>query len=243
MGSDGFQRLCDLLDHERHQATVDLSLQLGSSGRVRRFRVGGITENENSEFYDPPLRRMLTRFRLWLRGYRFGESEVVDRWTDAVYADIEPLLPGLLQLVSHVEFYLAALAFQKYCTTRGLAVSLPEIAEGGEHVLEDVFNPAALRAGRDARAVYDPLAREGGHHAGHRAQLGGKTRLLQAIGLTQMLAQVGFFVPRHARGCDAFRGSSARWCRKRRSIRRRAASARSFSGSASSSSAPVPVRS
>lgn len=193
--SPGFKRLCDLLDHDRNLATVDLSLQLGASGRLRRFHVGTITENKGSEFYEPPLSRMFTRFRLWLRGYRFSESEIVDRWTDSVYADIEPLMPGFLQLVGQVEFYLAALAFRAFCKGKGLEVSLPELVDEGTNHLEDLFNPLLFAQGVTPVPCSIESRGPGAITLVTGPNSGGKTRLLQALGLTQMLAQVGFFVP------------------------------------------------
>lgn len=193
--SDGFVRLCDLLDHERHLASVDLSLQIGANGRVRRFAIGRIAENADNRYYETPTRRLFRRLSLWVRGYRFSESELVDRWIDAVYADIEPLLPGLLQLVGQVEFYLAALAFRTNCEKRGLAVSLPDLTANDERHLEGLFNPLLF-----AQNVTPVPCDVTSHGPGTITLVtgpnsGGKTRLLQALGLTQMLAQVGFFVP------------------------------------------------
>ncbi len=195
VASDGFSKLCDLLDHERHLASVDLSLQLGANGRVRRFAVGRIAENSDNAYYESPARRLLSRIALWLRGYRFNESELVDRWIDGVYSEIEPLLPGLLQLVGQVEFYLSALAFSEHCRAKGLEVSMPDLSSDGPRRIEGLFNP--LLFAQDVTPIPCDIdaAGPGAITLVTGPNSGGKTRLLQALGLTQMLAQVGFFVP------------------------------------------------
>ncbi|MEQ9541191.1 MAG: DNA mismatch repair protein [Deltaproteobacteria bacterium] len=193
--SEGFGKLCDLLDHERNLATVDLSLQLGADGRVRKFGVGRIAENSDNRFYESPTQRLWSRILLWLRGYRFNENELVNRWIDAVYVEVEPLLPGLLQLVGQVEFYLAALAFRDRCAKAGLEVSMPDLSSDGPRRIEGLFNPLLFAQNVTPVPCDLDTRGPGAITLVTGPNSGGKTRLLQALGLTQLLAQVGFFVP------------------------------------------------
>src|SRR5690606_9837669 len=144
--------------------------------------------------------------RLWrrlvalLKGYRFSEDDVLSRLLDEVFADLEDVLLVFFPLISDLEFYLSALCFRDLCEKHGLAVCLPEFDFSGpghaERRLEGLFNPWLLAQG-DGPPVSCDL-----HQAPAHATViltgpnsGGKTRLLQALAVSQVLGQVGFFVP------------------------------------------------
>jgi len=193
-GRESFRRLVDLLDHDRHRATVDLQIRLGGDGRVRTLVVAKIHEDPKNRFYRTPAQRLWAKIGLLLRGYRFSDAELVDRWIDSVYDEIAQIIPGFLQLIGHIELYLVALAFREEARAKGLEVSLPEIEEGPTK-LDGLFNPLLLAQG--TRPVPCDLVRRG---PGSTTVItgpnsGGKTRLLQSIGLAQLLGQGGLFVP------------------------------------------------
>lgn len=195
LASEPFARLVDLLEHERHRADVHLELQLGADGRIRSFVVRRIEERTANRFHRSFFGRLAAKLSLWVRGFRFSDEEVVDRWIDEVFAGLAPLVPGLLQLVGHVELHLAALTFRDRCVAKGLEVSLPEVTDDGPWHLDGLFNPHLLAQG--ITPVPCTLTHRG---AGTTTIVtgpnsGGKTRLLQALGLVQMLAQAGVFVP------------------------------------------------
>jgi DNA mismatch repair protein MutS2 len=100
-----------------------------------------------------------------------------------------------------LEVYLAALRFRALAQTKGLQVCLPQLvdedADAAEPVssrFEKLFNPFLLLENTA------PVPCDVGHGA-HAITIvtgpnsGGKTRLLQAVGLSQLLAQAGLFVP------------------------------------------------
>jgi DNA mismatch repair protein MutS2 len=199
--SDGYRKLAELLDYENHMASVELKLRVGADGRIRRFEIEHIRENRENRFHQSVIGRWLTRLSLLVRGYSLTEAELVNRWVDSIFDGVAQLLPPLVQLLGEMEVYLAALAFKDAAEQRGLAVCLPElVVEDGNGAvaaprLENLFNPLlfsqpsppvpcdlALADARSITLVTGPNS-------------GGKTRLLQALALAQMLGQAGFFVP------------------------------------------------
>ena len=198
--SDAYRHLVELLDHEAHLATVDVRVRLARDGHVRGFEILKASENTSNRYYGGPIGRFFMRLRLMLRGYRFGEDELLGRLLQTVFDGIEEPLIALFQVRRDVEFYLAALGLRDFATSKGLSVCLPELtfARGTEALpdsrFESLYNPLLLLEERPPRPTDLAI---GGH-----AELivtgpnsGGKTRLLQAVGLAQLLAQAGFFVP------------------------------------------------
>jgi len=190
--------MADLLDYDEHLATLDLTIRVGADGRVRGFDVRSVRERSENPFVLSPFRRWLSMIELFFRGFRFGDGEVMARLLDAVFEGIEAEVAKLVPLVGELEFYLGALAFRDMAQAAGLSVCLPDITSGtsaGERVLQGLFNP--LLMAHSSKAVPCDVVTD-------RADTtvlitgpnsGGKTRLLQSIGLTQVLAQVGCFVP------------------------------------------------
>ena len=193
--SAGYRKLCSLLDYEENLATVGLEVRVGYDGQLRGFEILHDRQNRLNPFYVSPIGRWLNRLRLWARGYRVREAELMGRLVDGVFDEVQDATAWLLQLGCDLEFYLTACSFRDFASTKGLEVSLPElVTPPGDLELVDLFNPFLLledRAPRPCRLKPEPSALViiTGPNSG------GKTRLLQAIGLTQLLGQCGFLVP------------------------------------------------
>jgi len=192
--SEGWARLVELLDYENDMAKVDVRMQVGADGRVRHFTIIHLEESEDNRFYATPLGRFITRVTMWWRGYRLEGAEMVSRWLDLVFQGVSHFLPAFFQLLGHMEVHLSQLAFRDRCRAKGLDVCFAELTEeGGRHV-EGLFNPILFKQG------VTPIPcrieeEESGVSIITGPNSGGKTRLLQAIGIAQLLAQNGFFVP------------------------------------------------
>ncbi|HEY2514246.1 MAG TPA: DNA mismatch repair protein [Polyangiaceae bacterium] len=191
-----FQSLADLLRYDERLATLDLKVGVGADGRIRGFELVAVEENANNPFVSSPWRRWLAKLELFVRGYRFSDGEVMARLIDAVFDGLHDDLVRLVQLLGELEFYLGALGFQDTARAAGLAVSLPELVDSrAPRSLEGLFNPLLLAHG--VRPVPCNLSTDR-----HDTTLlvtgpnsGGKTRLLQSVGLAQLLAQSGLFIP------------------------------------------------
>ncbi len=203
--STAYKRLTQLLDFENSRATLDSRLQVGYDGTLRRFEIVRVSEAEHSSFSSSVFGRFVRRVISLLKGYRFSEDDIVARLLDEVFSQLEEALFVLLPLISELEFYLAALGFRDLAKRHGLEVCLPEFADAdaGEAQSQDV--------GRELRRLFNPwlLAQRGEApvptdidqvHARSIVIVtgpnsGGKTRVLQALAVTQLLGQCGFYVP------------------------------------------------
>ena len=197
---DAYKNLTELLDHEGHLATVDVRLKLARDGHLRGFEIMRVAENKYNRYYVSPFGRWLGRLKRLLFGFVIREDEVLGRLVQHVFDGIEPAIIALFQLRRDLEFYLAALGFRAFAEKKGMFVCLPTFravepnATLPESRFEALYNPLLLLEERAPRPNDLTL--------GGSALLlvtgpnsGGKTRLLQAIGLAQLLAQTGFFVP------------------------------------------------
>ncbi len=191
-----YRSLCDLLRYDEHLATVSLQVRIGADGHIRAFRIQSIRENEESPFVTSAWRRWLAKIELFVRGYRFGEGEVVARLIDAVFDGLQDELVHFVQLLGEIELYLGALGLRDLAHAAGLATSLPELVGPEEpRALEGLFNPLLLAHG--VRPV--PCDVRSDRHSTTvlvtGPNSGGKTRLLQSLGLAQLLGQAGLFIP------------------------------------------------
>lgn len=204
--------LAALLDHEGHLSELTLRVRLAADGRIRSLDLEDLAENETNAFHRGPARRWYDRLRLRWRGLDLDRREVVNRLIVAVYQEIAPALRNLLQLIGPLELYLGAIAFADNARAHGLEVCRPEIlplprptaADGPDGggppaaglELEDLFNPLLLREGHVTPVPCDLAPRQPNATVVVTGpNSGGKTRMLQAVGIAQMLGQAGLFVP------------------------------------------------
>jgi DNA mismatch repair protein MutS2 len=198
-GSEPYRSLADLLKYDEKLATLDLRVRVGADGRIRGFEILAIKENEENAFVNSPVRRWLAKIELFARGFRFGDGEVMARLIDAVFEGLENELVTFVQLFGDLEFYLGALGFHDLAQAAGLAVSLPELVESSEpRVLRGLFNPLLLAHGVQPVPCDIVTDRHDTTVLVTGPNSGGKTRLLQSLGLAQLLAQSGLFIPARA---------------------------------------------
>jgi DNA mismatch repair protein MutS2 len=189
-----YRSLADLLRYDERLGTLDVKVSVGADGRIRGFEIVSIEEDRENVFASSPLTRWLAKVELFLRGYRFGEGEVMARLVDAVFDGVEDEVVRFVQLL--VELYLGALGFRDMAMSAGLEVCLPDLVPSDRpRALTRLWNPLLLAHGADvvpcdiATDRHDTTVLVTGPNSG------GKTRLLQSIALTQVLAQSGLFVP------------------------------------------------
>jgi len=194
-----------LLNFENNLASVDARLQVGSDGRLREFQIVHLAESADNPFHTSPFKRFMARmkqnFTLLFRGYRLPDAEVLMRLVDEVFEPFEEELVKVFQLIGEMEFYLAGLRFRDVCEDSQLPTCLATFVEPESvtascaREMNDLFNPLLLAQGTPpipcsiSHAKHDRPVIVTGPNSG------GKTRLLQAIGLAQLLGQGGFFVP------------------------------------------------
>jgi DNA mismatch repair protein MutS2 len=128
-------------------------------------------------------------------GYRASTAELLSRLVDGIFSELEPYVVFFFQLIGDIEVYLAALGFRRRAAAAGLSVCLPELGDAGPRSFVGLFNPWLVVEGRPCTPA--ELELERGAHlvfiTGPNS--GGKTRLLQALCLCQLLGQSGLFVP------------------------------------------------
>lgn len=194
LSSDGYKHLRDLLDYEAHLATVDVRLRLGFDGELRGFEIVRATENRENPFYSSPLARFWSKLRMLFRGYRAREREVLGRLLYGVFDGIQRYLVSLFQIQLDLEVLLAALSFHDKARRKGLAVCLPTLSAKAGLDIRALFNPFLLDD-EPAPVPCDLQAAAGAIVVITGPNSGGKTRLLQALGLCQVLAEAGLYAP------------------------------------------------
>jgi DNA mismatch repair protein MutS2 len=200
----GYEQLEALLDFEADSARVDLQLCMGADGKIRTLAITSLRERRVTPFHVPPLVRLWRRISAFLRGFTLGPNEIVDRWLEAVWDGVREHVPVLLQLKGDLELYLGALHFKQLAERKGLPVCLPLIAADtpAAHArpkqLTSLWNPLLL--GQDRAPVATDVHLPGFVYTCITTgpNSGGKTRFLQALALSQLLGQVGCFVPARA---------------------------------------------
>ncbi|XXX72683.1 DNA mismatch repair protein [Sorangium sp. So ce134] len=216
--TEAYRRLSDLIAYDEELATLEVRIRVGADGHVRDLRALSIRENSENRFYQSPLGRVFTKLVMLWRGYRFSDDELLTRHLNGVFEGIEDDLVALVQLLGDLEFYLAGLALRERARAAGLAVCLPELAwpsgpelawPGGPELarpggarddapgraLKGLFNPLLLASSASVVACDIAAERHDATVIVTGPNSGGKTRLLEALSLTQMLGQAGFFVP------------------------------------------------
>lgn len=197
--SEPYQALSDLLKCDARLASVDVRLSIGADGSVNGFEILKVQESNGNPFVNPVWRRWLAKVELFVRGYRFSDGEVLAHLVDAVVSGLEEEIVALVQLLGDLEFYLGALGFRDQAAAAGLSVCLPEMVEPTQRrELLGLFNPLLLMSGIVPVACDIHSERLASTSLITGPNSGGKTRLLQSLGLTQLLAQNGVFVPARA---------------------------------------------
>ena len=199
LSAEPYQSLRDLLRYDDRLATLNLTVSVGADGRIRGFRVLSVAEDTENPFVTSPLRRWLGKLELFARGYRFSDGEIMARLIDAVFDGIEDELPPLVQLMGELEMYLGALGFRDIAQAAGLSVCLPSFVPASEpRALHGLWNPLLLGHGVTPIPCDFQTDRHDTTVLVTGPNSGGKTRLLQSLGLAQLLAQSGLFVPARA---------------------------------------------
>jgi DNA mismatch repair protein MutS2 len=194
-GSRAFGRMEALLDHDESMAHLDLEIVIGANGRLRHMEIRKLVEARRNPFFRRPIRRWWDRLRVVYHRYGLGADELVDRLVMGVYQDVAPAMATIVQTLCHLEVYLAARTMAADARARGLSVCLPLIECGVDLELEGLFNPLLLAitdrpVPTDLRMdIATPVTLVTGPNSG------GKTRLLQAIGIAQVLGQSGLYAP------------------------------------------------
>lgn len=191
-----YRSLADLLRYDERLATLSLKVGIGADGRIRGFEVLAVQEDQTNPFVSSPWRRWLAKVELFARGFKFSDGEVMARLIDAVFDGIHDDLVPLVQLFGDLEFYLGALGFRDMAREAGLEVCLPELVTAKDpRMLRGLFNPHLLAHGIKPVPCEIRSDRHDTTTLVTGPNSGGKTRLLQSLGLTQLLAQAGLFVP------------------------------------------------
>jgi DNA mismatch repair protein MutS2 len=193
-----YDTLVNLLDHESDRATIELRVKVGYDGELRSFQIVRAGENHENPFYRTRFARLLTKLTLWLQGYGFREAELLGRLTNAAFDGVQDCVISLFQLLVDMEFYLASLSLRQFAQSQGLEMCLPAFRGEGEREaqarIEALFNPFLLLEERPPKTA-DIAAGEHALVVITGPNSGGKTRLLQALALAQLLGQSGSFVP------------------------------------------------
>ncbi len=182
-----------LLDYDDHLSTLDVEVRIGANGQITFLDVRDVRENRENAFYRSPLKRTWDKLRFLYHGYKWSARDVVSRLVNSVFVKISPFFTPLIQILGHLEVYLAARQFRATAQAAGYPMTLAVIdGDHGLH-LDGLFNPLLM----DAPAVPTTIATSDPSATvlitGPNS--GGKTRLLQAIGLAQVLGQSGLYVP------------------------------------------------
>jgi DNA mismatch repair protein MutS2 len=195
-GGEPYASLRDLLRYDESLATLGLKIGVGADGRIRGFQIVSVVENEANPFVSPAWQRWLAKIELFFRGYGFGDGEVMARLIGAVFDGLHEELVPLVQLLGEIEFYLGALGFHDMARAAGHAVCLPRLVGPDEpRILEGLFNPLLVAGGGRVVPCDVRVDRHDAAVLVTGPNSGGKTRLLQSLGLCQLLAQSGLFIP------------------------------------------------
>lgn len=225
--SEGFSRLLQFVDLERNLATVQVRLRLGADGHVHSLQLVEVNENHANPLLPRVWQRMWLRLIAFLGGHHYGQREIVASLFHEVFAPLVDFVVTCLALLGPIEFYLAALGFERFAASKGLDVCLPEIIDApfvnetdvqcdtipknvatdttsqnkdddgtyGQRIVRGLFNPLLLMQGIVPVPADIPVEHHDSVVLLTGPNSGGKTRVLQALGIAQCLGQVGCFVP------------------------------------------------
>jgi DNA mismatch repair protein MutS2 len=205
--SPGFEFLEELLQYEESRAHVDVRLQLGSDGSVRNFEIVQ-HETAPNAFQSSWFAQLWHRVTLMVKGYRVTENEVLSRLIFRAFEGVKDAIPPLFQLLGDIEFFLGALHLWEHSANAGYKMAFPSIVEPScslPTTFVGLFNPFLVADGtRAVRA--DISAQSSAITILTGPNSGGKTRLMQALALAQLLAQCGLPVPAEQAQVNRARG-------------------------------------
>lgn len=185
--------LASLLDYDDHLSELGVDIRIGANGQITFLDVREVRENRANPFYRSAAKRLWDKLRFLYYGYRWSARDVVSRLVHSVFTKISPFFSPLIQILGHLEVYLTARQFRQQARDAGHRMVLAAFDGTGGLRLDGLFNPLLM----DAPAVATDIA-TGDASATvliTGPNSGGKTRLLQAIGLAQVLGQSGLYVP------------------------------------------------
>lgn len=194
--SAGYAALRNFADHESRLSSVQLQFQVGLDGSVRNLTILKLDDNHANPLYQSAPMRLWNALRLWLRGSKASRGALVARLVQTVFDGIEADLAHVLYLIGHLEFYLGALAFADRCHAKGLSTCFPRFVPVEQpRAVRGLFNPLLLGLPRAPVVCEIEVARSASTTLVTGPNSGGKTRLLQSLGLVQLLGQGGLLVP------------------------------------------------
>ncbi|MBN2340577.1 MAG: DNA mismatch repair protein [Deltaproteobacteria bacterium] len=196
--TDGFSKLFDFLNYENNLATVKLEIGVAADGSVRRFKVLELSENRKNRFHQHPVKRFFVKLAMLLRGYRVSSEGLVARWVEDVFETLAPDFAYFIGLIGDMEFHLAGLHFSDLARKHGHRTCLPTFIDKNSksgRCIEQLFNPLLLEEDSPAVPCHLCARRQDAIVIITGPNSGGKTRLLQAIALSQLMGQTGLPVP------------------------------------------------
>ena len=191
--SQEYRLMAALLDYDENLAALDVDIRIGANGSITYLDVKDLAENTENIFYRSPLKRIWDRFRFIYHGYKWSARDVVSRLVYSVFLKISPFFTPLIQVLGHLELYLAARAFRARAQAQGYAMVLADFAPEAGLELEGLFNPLLMSKPAVPTSLHTEDVASTVLITGPNS--GGKTRLLQGIGLAQVLGQCGIYVP------------------------------------------------
>ena len=197
--SPAYARLAELLVSEAHLATIDISVRLGRDGELRRYEIVRVHGPADNPFRTSAFARIWGKLKLMVLGHRVRPDEIASRLVDGVFDGIQPEVARLFDVQRDLDFYLGAMGFRDYARARGLSVCLPTLVPGpaveAPRRFEALFNPHLLAEKAPPVPCNLELSPECSLVIITGPNSGGKTRLVEAISLAQLLAHAGLWVP------------------------------------------------
>ena len=193
--SAAYGRMTALLDHHDGMASIELAAVVGADGRLRHLEILGLREGTKNPFFRRPLRRWWDRLRIFYHRYSLRGGELVERMVMGVFQEVAPAMARVVQSVGHLELYAASRAFALNARELGLDVCLPELSPDATFRVEQMFNPLLLALTPRPVPTDLTMSEPSPIMLITGPNSGGKTRLLQAVGITQLLAQSGLYAP------------------------------------------------
>lgn len=199
-----YRRLSDLLTFEAHDSTLTVALNIGAGGEIRDLRFVDLDINDANPFHLSWSRRQWLRLKSFLLDHDLNRNTVVQGVLNRVFQELSPALVPLVQVSIHLELYLSALGFRDRLHAAGLETCLAEVAADSPIRLHGLANPLLVDEGPVPCSVSLDGPRRQTLITGPNS--GGKTRLLQSLGLAQLLGQSGLFVPARSAALPLLRG-------------------------------------